>query len=131
LISHGAIMLGAPNETFEQIKGSIKFSLKLDFSSYNILRPYPGTIYWNKKFRSKIHQLNGTLSLLHNNPSMVEWSQKIAALMFYFRFKTLKKLFSKNKYERYLVKEQYKKIYSVSLYNIRRLFKLQKFTNCW
>ena len=97
-------MLGAPNETFKQIKKTVKFSLKLDFASYIVLSPYPGNVYWHERFRNKIHLLNGSLCLLHNNPSMIEWSQKIATLIFYFRLKTLKRLFSRNEYERYLAK---------------------------
>ena len=123
LISQGGIMLGAPNETFKQIKDTIKFSLKLDVANYGILRPYPGTIYWNERFRSKMYLFNGNLCLLHNNPLMIEWSQRIAALVFYLRFKTLKKLFSKNKYERYFIKQYYKRIYSVLSYTLRSVYK--------
>src|SRR3989338_9675302 len=123
LVSIGSIIVGAPNETFKQLKDTIKFSLKLDFASYSILRPYPGTIYWNEGFRNKTHLLNGSLCLLHNHPFMIELSQKIAVLLFYFRFKTLKRLFSKNKYEKYLAKKYYKLIYSILLYTVWDFFK--------
>ena len=123
LVSIGSIIVGAPNETFKQLKNTIKFSLKLDFASYSILRPYPGTIYWNEGFRNKTHLLNGSLCLLHNHPFMIELSQKIAVLLFYFRFKTLKRLFSKNKYEKYLAKKYYKLIYSILLYTVWDFFK--------
>lgn len=123
LISEGTVMFGAPNETFKQLKETIKFSLKVDFVNYSITRPYPGTVYWNEKFRNKTHLLNGNLSLLHNNPFMIEWFQKIATLIFYFRPITLKKLFSKNKYEKYMAKEYYKRIYSILLYMFKNFFK--------
>lgn len=123
LISQGSVILGAPNETFKQLKDTIKFSLKLDFASYSILRPYPGTIYWNERFRNKTHLLNGNLCLLHNNPFMIEWIQRIATLIFYFRPKALKRLFSKNKYEKYLAKKYYKLIYSILLYIVGDFFK--------
>jgi len=122
LISEGGMMFGAPNETFKQIRETIKFSLKLDFVNYSILRPYPGNSYWHEKFRGKMRMLNGSLCLLHNNPQMVEWSQRIATLIFYLRFKTLKRLFSKNKYEKYFAKQYYKRIYSILLHDIREIF---------
>ena len=118
LVSLGSVMLGSPTETFKQIKETIKFSLKLDFANYSILRPYPGNAYWHEKFRNRMHLLNGNNCLVHNNPFMIEWSQRIATLIFYLRFKTLKKLFSKNKYEVYLAKQYYKRIYSILFYTL-------------
>jgi len=124
LLSYGLLMLGAPNETFKQIKETINFSFKLDFASYSILRPYPGTIYWNEKFRSKIHMLNESLCLLHKNPRKIEWIQRIATLIFYFRLITIKKLFSKNIYEKDLAKKFYRMIFSTLLYHFKNLFKI-------
>jgi len=125
LLSHGGIMFGAPNETFKQIRETIKFSLNLDFVVYAILRPYPGNSYWHEKFRNKTHLLNGSICLLHNNPLMIEWSQKMAILVFYFRLKTLKKLFSKNKYEKYYAKRNYTWIFLTLVYYFKNLFQFK------
>jgi anaerobic magnesium-protoporphyrin IX monomethyl ester cyclase len=52
----GSFIIGAPTETFQEIRSTLEFTLKLDidFPLLNILCTTPGTIIWNELVKKKI-----------------------------------------------------------------------------
>ena len=49
-VIHGSFVLGAPNETREEIKNTLEFAkqIPIDIPQYNILGAHPGTDIWNE-----------------------------------------------------------------------------------
>ncbi|MCF7860965.1 B12-binding domain-containing radical SAM protein [Candidatus Woesearchaeota archaeon] len=123
LISEGGFIFGSEKETLTTILRTLLFSLQLDFANYSILRPYPGTKYWDEKYRPHLDRLNSSVSLLHRQPWMIEWAQKIATLIFYFHPKTVIKMFIGRPYQKYIARRWYAKIFSIGFYELKSLVK--------
>jgi radical SAM superfamily enzyme YgiQ (UPF0313 family) len=126
MISEGGFIFGAEKETPTTIFKTLLFSLQLDFANYSILRPYPGTKYWNEKYRPYLDRLNSSVSLLHKHPWMIEWAQKIATLVFYLHPKTIIKMIVGKPYQKYIARRWYAKIFSIGVFELKYIIGIKK-----
>lgn len=119
----GGFVFGTPGETKEEVQKTIDFSFKTDLPTYGCLRPYPGNEFWQEDYCQLYPYFNQAYCFLHENPKMIKSLIIRAALQFYLKPKSLKRLFSKDRFERGWTRLVYKQILQTGKKNLLNLCK--------
>ena len=96
----GSFVIGFPEENWEDVNETIKFSKKVgvDFAQFTIATPYPGTKLWSYALKEKLlltmnwkrfTTLEPVMKLKYITASQIAKALKLAYLKFYLRPKTL------------------------------------------
>jgi len=105
LKTHATVMYGAPEETMETMRNTLKFVLEADpdYAQFTICTPYPGTEYYdwalkeNRLLSGNWSDFDGSSRMIvksdHLTPGLVENYVDHSYRVFYFRFRyVLKRL---------------------------------------
>ncbi len=101
------VLIGYPDESEDEMVKTIELGKQLANSfMVGILEPRPGSSFWKPGlFEDKYETFGQNVSLLHQNPRMVERLQREAMMEFYTHPRTLKRmLVSDNEAERFTLR---------------------------